>query len=322
MSKKGKQKSKTKKKVTVTKKTASSKKSKRAVNSNSSNNILKYNSVQSAVSKYLKSLGKKYTKADLVGNTKALYRIIKDKSKSESQFYRAIQNIDVFIEQYFHQDLYLFTRIDSFDWWLIQDRVSSLHPMQYIIVDSSEVVEGVKYDGLSYGFGSHWIMLNREINYILKRKLYANYVQLLFRDDELKKEFMYFILMQEGDERENYDEKQWREWIVNNKIDLKQIFEGIDEITETSLYKGDGTGVPEAHIEKEIAKEDAKGVYPITETNAPHIPKPTFTAKELIGIEKSKQKTAILESKRMLMEMFSKKEITKKEFLALMKGLK
>ena len=162
------------KKINTNKKVKKQVKSKKNI---SINNFGNYNQVRRDVSVYLKSKGIKYNLQEFNGYVNGLYGSIKLKAKGSAQISRALQNIDVFISDYFTPSRTISFKIDQFEWWTIQDVINTLPAQMYVIVDNTEVVGKDEYEGTASGYSNLHSEFVRNVNSVCGRKEYAYYMQ-------------------------------------------------------------------------------------------------------------------------------------------------
>jgi hypothetical protein len=289
------------------------------------NGFENYNKVRSELSVYLKSKGKPYTKKEFNNYVNDLYGKIKSKTSTQQQISLAVRNIDVFIGQYFSQGLTLYSKVDRFEWWSISDKVGMLPADYYVVVDNSELLTDSlekEYEGRASGYGFSHRNFVSDINKLLKRKDYAFYLQYVFRDEDSGKEFSYFLLLSGDDYRLDFSEEEFREYLeyerifnigefysritlVTDKKDSligsKDVFEATFEKNVSDIVEKEAKkmGIKDSEVKKmkkrltgkdKVKKKAAdKKVQPKKKTKPTG--KKTGSTKDLIALEKEKQKT-------------------------------
>ncbi len=207
-------------------------------------------------------------------------------------------------------------------------------------VENLQTADNEFYRGKSFAFDNFFTPFAHKMNELLKRKDYAYFIEVFFRDENKEKEFFYYLLVEDGNwmveaaNSGNYAEII--EYIKQNKIlNIDAIFDSLDVVSafnsaktvkevdlkkpKTPIYpidkKGNVIVPPNAKGKKGKAKEPK--LEPKVEPSKPkktEAEKPSEKEVELkIEQEKTKQKASVLESIREIKSLISDGVLTKKE---------
>jgi hypothetical protein len=204
------------------------------------NNFSYFNSVRSSVKEYLQSTGAKYSLKDLNGYASSIYSGIKAQYQFGSpEFKNAIANIDIFVGQFFAGD-YIGSNVDVFEWWTIGDRLSKLPHTGRVLLDTNGLLsEDNNFNGTAYNLIRFMPILNKNINLVYQRKVYVYFLQVMFRDEAKQKEFVFYLLGEEGSDELSYTESEIRDYIkANNIFNIDEVFDSCPVVPkEQSMFK-------------------------------------------------------------------------------------
>ena len=231
--------------------------------------ISNWNTTRSAIASYLRHKGLPFTLKELNAFTTGIYDVI----KTQENIGMALENVDVFIENYFYkgEDKQI---LNSFEWWELANQLGVISPFDVINIDAEDVVEFSYSGSKSVFMERHWSALVKQINFKVPRNS-ENLAKFIHYQKDVKGVmFHYFLLAMDADGVLEMSTQDFEEWLKKNKINIDDIIK---------------------RTEHEFGEERPLPPSP-TPPTPPETPKPIVSEfDKQIALEQERQKTKAIE---------------------------
>lgn len=246
--------------------------------------IANWNTTRSAIASYLKNKGLPFTLKELNAFTTGIYDVI----KTQENIGMALENVDVFIENYFYkgEDKKI---LKSFEWWELANQLGVISPFDVINIDAEEKVH-FSYEGSKSVFlERHWSAVVKQINFVVPRNSDNLAKFLHYEKDVQGVMFHYFLLVMDADEMLEMSEQDFEVWLKNNKVNIGDIIKRTEhEFGEERPLPPSPTPPPPSETPKPIVSELDKQIALEQERQK------TMAIEK--SLEQEKQKTLTLEN--------------------------